>query len=459
MNAIISSLKRVIRNVAVAVASLVCILPGSTLFAQQTMSLGNLQFVLPNASSTMASRSIRMRMAGANLSSLYYHLVGGIAFTQQAIPDFSVNSLDLYYSAANNTAYLTINGSRIAIPIELFELQPIVNFANSEDDVVMTMYGAQYGMINNVETQDILYHPAFIDNMMGLRLLQVDALTMLSGMNGYFPIFADDTFCLTDSERTRYSQLSRQYETKGSSYSANAQRVYSEIYDILEDGSISSYIYTDLNQPIHFSIVNNKVAFDGLPYYQFSTNATNEVDPLAYYYWMKFFVSNYDKMLSPFFTEDMMQSMREMMKPGIDFFSEMDSKPNMSDEEKAQALMEQVNQGLDALGKDSALSQMSQAAMAQVCPMYISANGVTENLKGKAALVRELNPIVYQEVDDICQWSALFRYVKAKEPIVWNRFVGQVNAARLDTPAVQTPVGIQQDDMQSILDLLQGLYQ
>ena len=450
MNTIFSSLARGIRRLTVAVATLVLSLQGSTLLAQQMMSIGDIQFALPNARSTMASRIIRMKMAGSNINSLYYYLVGGIAFTQQAIPDIKVNSLDMQYSTIDNSAYITINGNSITIPIHFFELKPIVNFANSDDDVVMTMYGAQYGEIHKEEKQDILFHPAFIDNMMGLRLLQVDALTLLSGMNGEFPIFDDGNYCLTFSEWTRYQRLCRQYEANGGSYIDNSQSVYSKIYDTLDEGNICSYIYTDLGQPIHFSIDNNKISFDGLPYYQFSTNSTNEIDPVVYYYWMKYFVNNYDKMLTPYYTKEMVASIKIMMEPYTAFFEELESRPNMSDEEKADELMALVNEGFDSIGRDSALALLYKTAMVQICPMLVSADDVTETLKRNATLVRQLNPIVYQEVDDICQWSALFRYVKANEPEVWSRFVSQVNAAGLKTPEVQTPIAIKYDDQESV---------
>ena len=426
MNTLLSQLKSGIRNMVIAIAALVCIVPGSTLFAQQTMSLGSLQFVLPNSSATLASRTIRMKMAGANLSSLYYRLVGGIAFTQQAIPDFSVSSFDIYYSNTENVAYVTINGQRITIPVELFELQPIVNFADSENDVVMTMYGAQYGMINNCESQNILFHPAFIDNIMGLRLLQVDAMTYLGGNNGLFPIFSDDTFCLTQSERSLYRQMEDQLMLNNVCYKESGQSAFNRINYILKEGNVNTYIYTDINQPIHFSVNDRGISFKGLPYYQLSTADITEADPLIYYYYTKTIFN----LLSPFFTEEQYKSVEQ-------FFNQ----PNKTDEQKAKELMERINEGFDAFGNPE-LSKTFYSLMAQSFPMFVSANDVTDELKADPDLIRQLNPIVYKEVDDICLWSAFFRYVKNNYKSKWNQFVTQVNSAKPDAPIVQTPIGI-----------------
>ena len=443
MSTLFSHVKRRICSITLAFTTLIGIFPSSSLFAQQTMSLGSLKLICPNSSAATESRTIRMRMAGANLSSLHYHMVGGIAFTQLAIPDFAVSSLNIYYSDVNNAAYIIINGEKIEIPLEMYELQPIVNFADSNDDVVMTMYGSQYGLINHCEKQDILFHPAFIDNIMGLRLFQVDALTNLAGENGYFPKFADGKPCLTSSEQAKYAEYERVYATSGTSYLAQAAIAYQQIHEILLDEKVSSYIYTDLNQPIHFAVANHKITFDGLPYYEFSTNEANKMDPQIYYYWMKSFVEDYETLLAPYCTKEEIDAFEQLMKVPAEYFAKLDNTPGLTDEQKGDYLICLFNESMNEIfGKDSEISQLFQAQMANIIPVYVPAQNATNLLKSKLVLVRKLNPLVYQEVDDVCQWTALFRYVKTQEPTAWNRFVNQINAVKPEVPSVKTPVSL-----------------
>lgn len=442
-------LKKSFRNMILLGTMIVNLFSVTWLSAQQTMSLGNLQFVLPDESATMASRTIRMRMGGTdNINSLFYNIVGGIAFCQQAIPDLAVKNIDVYYSSRDNKAHLSINGKNIIIPIEMFELQPIVNFTNSDDNVLMTMYGGQYGFYNNTEAQQILFHPAFIDNMMGLRLLQVDAMTPLNGTNGYFPVYEGDTFCLTNSEFERYTKLNNQLEANGNSYIENAQIAYQEI----KPENISSYIYTDINQPIHFSIANNNIVFHGLPYYQFSTITENEVDPLSYYYYYKSLCNYIEKMtpqvideeLEPYkeyYSDEEISDMKELMlmckeliNPYCGTLEIIDGQSDKTEEQKAVEFFAIIQ------GENGELSGLFNSYLALLFPMQVSADDITNNLRDKPELVRNLNPIVYQEVDDICQWSALFRYIKVKNPSAWAKFVSQVNSATPEGPAVRTPI-------------------
>lgn len=448
MNSFFLNLKQKFHNISIVVYLIVSISFSMTLVAQQTMSLGSLQFVLPNADATMASRSIRMKIANKNLNSLYYNLVGGIAFTQQAIPDFTVRQLDVYYSKSDNMAHMEINGQDIIIPLELFELRPIVNFANSDYDVVMTMYGKQYGIMNDSESQEILFHPAFVDDIMGLRLLQVDAMSILSGQNGCFPAYSKDTLCMTISERKKYVRLNAQFEKEGSNYLSKAKDAYHYINTIISR-KYESYIYTDINQPIHFNITNKSITFNGMPYYQFSKSTTNEMDPMMYYYQVKYLLKNYDTYMKPFFDlldisglhKDTINAYKEAIKVGLNSFSDIVNQSDKTDEQKADELMKLIYEGYDDL-EDAELAQLCMGIISAACPFYVSADDITAELKSQSEIVRQLNPIVYQEVDDVCHWTALFRYIKTKNPSVWHQFVTQVNSSKQKVPKLLTPISV-----------------
>jgi hypothetical protein len=88
---------------------------------------------------------------------------------------------------------------------------------------------------------------------------------------------------ISDKEYEKYLEIEKELQTQGTSYSVVAQQAYKEIDSII-GGKANSYIYTDIEQPIHFSAKDNGIVFEGLPYYQFSTT---EIDTLGLYYSFK----------------------------------------------------------------------------------------------------------------------------------------------------------------------------
>jgi hypothetical protein len=106
MKTFVSLLKNVARNTALAAIMVFNIFSAPLVDAQQTMRLGDLQWVLPNANATMATRSIRMKIPPTGINSLAYYIVGGVAFGQIAVPDFTIQNLDIYFSSSDEKAHL-----------------------------------------------------------------------------------------------------------------------------------------------------------------------------------------------------------------------------------------------------------------------------------------------------------------------------------------------------------------
>ena len=171
-----------------------------SVFAQQSMSLGDLEFVMPNEKVLRTNRTLHMKMARTGISSRVIAKVGGVAFIQTAEPDFNVKSLSLGVDYSNNAAYATINDSIYIIPLEIWELQSIVNYANQDNNAAVTLYGN-----DDVRIQ---YHEAFIDNLMGLRILQADLMLtdfLKYSDRGKFPAYSDGEFIFSPNEKNRYN--------------------------------------------------------------------------------------------------------------------------------------------------------------------------------------------------------------------------------------------------------------
>lgn len=344
-------------------------------YAQIAISLGDLKCVLPNTNARTESRTLKMKMSGPDISSTQFGLVGGIAFTQVAVPTMNVNSIDLSLNASK--CYVRINGVKYAVPLEMFKLIPIVNFADSDYDVVMTMFGKHYGKVTGTVTEDILFHDAFLDTMMGLRLFQVDAMNKLGTSNFELPAI-DGTICLNDSEKDVYNNMTSRYGFDD--YMEFSKDAYSMISKKMKECQVRSYIYTDIDATINFSVSGNEIVFDGLPYFQFCKANSESADRLA------------------------MGIYRNLLQ--ILFFAFHDD--------------------LYEAGQDELVSE-------NIC---------TDWLRSNPDLVRDLNPFVYSEVDEICRWASLFRYVKKHNPKKWKRFVSKVNKRKMNGMQVQTPVAM-----------------
>ena len=378
-----------------------------SMIAQRSMSLGDLKFVLPSADMQMASRTFDIKMATTGITSSMFRKIGGVAFIQTAVPSFEIDGLELLCDIASNSASVAINDTVYELPLEAWQLQSIVNFADASGNAAVTLYGDEESLIK--------YHKAFIDNLMGLRLLQVDLNftdTVMGEERGGFPAI-DGEYIFSPKERDMYENgvykdsivelimqlmksfaimydtgdlrysynllvdngtipASMSYETysesvakyahflENASYEQFAGVYYSSIvvseglkYGI--DRSTGSYIYTDYGQSIKFSSIGQNIVFDGAPYYLFANSSNDGSEAKIDYMWTF------------------------------------------------------------------------------VC-------------KQKSDLIYLINPIVYDSAIKCCQWSAFFRYVKANYPDEWRSFKADVQRLRYDAPEVVTPINLHRDE-------------
>lgn len=352
-----------------------------SLLAQRSMSLGDLKFVLPSAGMRMAARTFGIRMATTGITSDMFRTIGGVAFIQTAVPSFEIDALELSCDIADNSASVAINDTVYELPLEVWQLQSIVNFADAESNAAMTLCG-------NGDCP-IKYHKAFIDNLMGLRLLQVDlslSKQLLETEVGMFPAIHGE-YILSPNERIVYENGIYKNEmlsyTEDALYAMEAYGFFDakSILDAVKEMSyeelsgvyystvviselmmyempvtdVYSYIYTDYGQPINFSSVGQNIVFEGLPYYLFAHWANDDSDAVIGEEWT------------------------------------------------------------------SICKQMSD-------------------------IIFLINPIVYDSAIKCCQWSAFFRYVKENYPDEWRSFKADVRRLKYDAPEVVTPINFYRDE-------------
>lgn len=368
-----------------------------SMIAQRSMSLGDLKFVLPSAGMRMAARTFDMRMATTGITSDMFRTIGGVAFIQTAVPTFEIDALELSCDVAGNSASVAINDTVYELPLEVWQLQSIVNFADASGNAAVTLYGD--------EESPIKYHEAFVDNLMGLRLLQVDLMLSKHIMNsemGLFPAIYGD-YIFSPKEHKKYNDgvytmqdvkvvydhfvdigrinsyimtheefwMSVHYSVRRKSYE-KISRVFFESYVFPKlsillpkyepslnkdtvDAQPNTYIYTDYAQPINFNSIGQNIVFDGAPYYLFANSSNDGSEAKIDYMWTF------------------------------------------------------------------------------VC-------------KSMSDWIFLINPIVYDSAIKCCQWSAFFRYVKANYPDEWRSFKADVQRLKYDAPEVVTPINFHRDE-------------
>lgn len=399
-------------------------------------------------------------MSASKITSQDLSLVGGIAFTQKAIPDFKVNSTSVYFSKIDSTAHLVLNGVDITVPLYFFQLRPIVNFANSDKNVVMTRYGARYGLVHRREqSAEILYHPAFIDNLLGLRLLQVDVMGELGANNIDFPRIGDD-YLLAPEETVKLEEMKR----TNPDYRQESVIAVIEVNNIISkylgnDGF--TFIYTDVKEPIYFDldIDNKKIIFRGHPYFLFGKVNDKRVDKFTFY---SHYRSYCDQFMKKADKEQNLAILDRVLKRNFEEgFLRIDAQQNKSIGQKSSELLKAmydeespvykayVEQFSILRGFYNPGWNFSVDLLSQWFPLYEEVTEATEALKTQPIIIRHLNPIVYEEVDDICLWASLFRFVKIQSPSMWKRFVSDINSIPLPPPAVKTPVSLQRESPSS----------
>lgn len=278
------------KNVSILI-SILTIITSVPISAQQSMSLGGLKFVMPDQKTMRSNRTLHMKMARTGISARVIAKVGGVAFIQTAEPDLVVKSLKIGLNSDNN-AYVVINDTTYDIPLEVWELQSIVNYANQEDNAAVTLFGDNHSRIQ--------YHDAFLDNLMGLRILQTDLI--LTGFlkpsdRGALPSYSNGNYILSTNEEKEYKSWSKidslfynaSYEDVSQYYSYKVIQKMDSIGEYYD-----TYIYTDYDQPIKFKTQDNNIKFEGYPYYRFASRDSLLVDTLEMYYVLKDFIDTFN---------------------------------------------------------------------------------------------------------------------------------------------------------------------
>ena len=358
-------------------------------------------------------KNAKVITANARIGDNNFHAkIAGISFQAVASPVRSINERDISLDFADNSLIVKI-GTRTYYPdLPYWQLAPIVNFVNSSFDVAFSQLGDTVG---NKQAQ-CKFHPAFLDNLLGLRLFQADLLN-LTDILWDIPIDAQRNYMLAQSE--------------GGLVPFRDPNIHRRIYEKLETGSFSSFTLTDKDVKIIFDVNESELIFSGNPYYYFVKNKAdttnvrlirsqlincyNEIDANA-----KILLK--DKYSSDLSSRTNLKGLLEVLnknnKGGI--FNPY----TMYSIEKALSNLDSLNRLTDA----------------QIGIQFQILNDFSESFKPYWDLLKIYNPLVYTAVENTAHWSAFFRLIRKVNPNNWSMFVRKIeNEGRWDAPTVRTP--------------------
>ncbi len=339
-----------------------------------------------------APLKIKMHSRTSLKSGRFVSKVGGVAFLQVAEPDESLKGVNIKYS------YISKNqdGSRLRIIagkdtlfpyLPDWQLIPIVKFAHSEYNSCVSLFGPQ----NDSTAFDITYHPAFQNTLLGIRLLQADMALMDISTFWQLPTNNGKKILgLGEKEPDKYTAIST-----GRTIHINKSL-----------GNHQSWVFTDDNINVKFSIVDNKMQFTGYPYYYFWRIDKNEAS--AYYTKIRLLYIEYNNL-----TKD------HNSKVKIYNISQ-----SASIEREISILREKIK------NKESEISQIDYEA---ICDEV-----ATGLLKDKYSLFLEFNEPVYSASLNVVHYSAFFRYLKKSNSVTWIQFYNKVSSVHT-SPIVNTP--------------------
>ena len=359
-------------------------------------------------------KSARTITTNAQIGDYTYHTsVGGISFEGVAYPAASLINEKISLDFADNRLVIQIGTKTFYPNLPFWQLAPIVNFADSP----YTVASSQLGDTTNNQGAKYRFHPAFLDNLLGLRLFQANLLN-LTDILWDLPIDAQRRYILAPSEQpftpVRDSTLHR------------------TIYEKLAKGAnFTSFVLTDKDVNYVFEIVGSDLKLSGRPYYYFTRMESDTAN-----------IRKLRTQLLECYDEIETQAkilLKDDYTPALNPRTGLGNLVAALTKRKQEKVfnpysMQYMTKALVTLDSLNELTNEKIGIKFQVL------NDYTQSFKPYWDLLKKFNPPVYSAVENTAQWSAFFRYVRKTNPANWSQFVKKIEAGgKPDAPAVQTP--------------------
>lgn len=310
--------------------------------------------------------------------------VGGVAFRQVVEVDPSIAGRPL------TVEYLPglPDGRRLAIRIGQetyrpyladWQLVPIARYADSDAQAAVSLFGPA----SNDEYHHAVYHPAFINSLLGLRLLHADVLLIDLQEFSQLPVLAGRTVL-------GIGEIAPGVPTNDT---------YVTVSRALNSSSFTSWVLTDDDETVSLSVVADTLRLTGEPYYHFWVTPPGARQA-------------YERQ-----------------------FNRLSA--------RADSLVRAANAcgragNLDCFRRDSIAADRVIASIDGLETETAPVPEMSRSLRQIAPAVRGLNPAVFEAATRTMRFAALFRHVKERSPESWGTFITATSRVQ-PKPPVLTP--------------------
>ncbi|MBL7798618.1 MAG: hypothetical protein JNJ90_19130 [Saprospiraceae bacterium] len=322
--------------------------------------------------------------------------VGGVAFQCVAQPgeNFPAGRLSCIYNKKKPDGQrLSLVAGKDTLVAELYDWQlvPIAKYADSRFQACMSMFGPE----SAEHAYHIVFHQAFMNTLLGTRLLHCDALFFDLFEFWKLPEFGNEQI-LGAGESVGEMEIALQ-----------AARTLNSVFNT--EAHYQAYVLTDADVDVRIGRKGQNLTLTGEPYYYFWTSDR------------AVFVEKRNRIVL-----------------------------------EANAIMEQINRTSDSIANQSLpyaerlklndhrndlilkYNQKIEAANA-LKPEVIPLINLIWKMKDQKESLEKFSPAVYAAARNTMQFSALFRYAKQHNPTDWSRFLRSLEKVIVQ-PTVKTPV-------------------
>ena len=381
-----------------------------------SLQLGNMSYARAPAATLTRPAS---RSAG------FFRAVGGVAFEAIAIGKGDTFVYDMEYDSSKPDGSRLIvsiadkQGEKRKITADIYdwELGPISEFSNSNNESAMTLFGNLLDEDKSDKAQEIReaggriinYHPAFDNTLVGLRLFQADVLIFQPNAVDLFKYKGNKEYILGAGEDNPNIESNR----------GKFLEMQDWLYEQrIQGNNYQSYVVGDIGQDVTFEIIENKLKFKGKPYW-----------------WMW---DNSDQVEQDYNLFDMLQVYSELSKDSDNLSEE----ENMLLVQSIQIISEKVDSENDFKLLLDRIKSYGDGN-APVKPL----NKFSDNVSKKVKELGGINPTIYNLVSKVMNYSALLKHFKQNSLEKYNAFLTKTKKIKV-LPEVETPT-IQYNELKS----------
>ncbi|MDR3218270.1 MAG: hypothetical protein LBU22_04700 [Dysgonamonadaceae bacterium] len=339
--------------------------------------------------------------------------LSGISFEAVAVPAENLKNEKISLDYRNNRLVVTVGAKSFTPDIPVWQWLPVAQFANSP-------YQIAYFYSGNTDKQEAQckYHPAFLNNLLGLRLFQADLLNK-PDIIWDLPVDRLKKYLLDLSER--------RYTPKMDTL------IFKTVYEALISGKrkFSSYVLTDKDVVITFETNASEFKLSGHPYYNFNKT---EID-----------MDNVQKLRQDL--EKLYNEIDEYAKLILQekYASNLDAKTNLKgllktiDDNKAKATANSYATYYFKKAVEN-LDAMNKLTDKEIGVKFSALDEFSSDFNRLWPLLKKYNSPVYTTVENASRWAAFFRYVMKTNPDNWRTFIETTKDVEIiSSPLVKTP--------------------